>query len=104
MTNICSAIACPFWSDDHRKSYGCQRYRVADLCHLKHVHPELESNEYALSTRGAAPEGLKQENDRFFLEDPHYQQLLEFWDENPECRGHGFEPRDIRGDRKSLEE
>lgn len=95
-TNICSAIACPFWSNDHRKSYGCQRYHSAEACHLKFTHPDIAASEYNLSA-DSVPSGLKQENNRFFLEDPHYQDKLEFFEEFPEMKDCSFVPTDIRG-------
>lgn len=92
---ICSEIQCPYWSNNHKKSYGCQRWKTSEFCHLKHSHKELESNEYALyADAGVSIQGLKNENEAFFLEDPQYQSDLEFQQEFPDW-GKEFPSREI---------
>lgn len=76
MTNICQSIQCPYFSNNLKTSWGCQRYTVALQCHLlgKGKRPELEksSTQYALHGDGYNIAELKQENEAFFLSNPRY--------------------------------
>ena len=80
MTNICKSIQCPYFADDHKTSWGCQRYSVAPLCHLignpdkGNYRKELKqtSTQYALHGDGYDVAVLKQENEKFLASDPRY--------------------------------
>ncbi len=82
---VCEKINCPFWSRDTKKSYGCQRWEVANLCHLRANHPNLNgSNQYALylpddKASDSFLVELKEENDLFFSVDKYYLDKVGGW-------------------------
>jgi len=82
--NICQAIQCPYFDDG--KSYRCTRYLYSHLCHLQHYKVPLSSNGYylAASLPPQQIQHLKQENNRFFLEDPKYAKDRIFQDVFPD--------------------
>lgn len=77
---ICQQIHCPYWSNNHKTSYGCRRYPFAGACHLTRIYPALDGrNEYALYAREPIDlSTIQRENNRWFLEDPLYSQQREF--------------------------
>lgn len=87
MTNICQKVECPFFNNDHKRAWGCQRYSNSKLCHLLKVVPKAIPNEYAIFLPDDDPvdySSLKRENNRCFAEDPYYQDRIEFQKEFPE--------------------
>jgi hypothetical protein len=82
--SVCETIRCPYWSNNHKTSYGCQRWPLASACHLKFTHPELEDNEYALFSESFDPQTLANENKAFFLEDTKYLQDVKLQKELPD--------------------
>lgn len=86
-TLVCSEIRCPWWSS-LSQNYGCQRYALSRCCHLLEAHKtEFSENEYALYADSPDEQHIKQwkaENDRFCLEDPKYQEDLNFQAQHPD--------------------
>ena len=80
MENICKSIDCPYFSDNYKTSWGCQRYGVAPLCHLignpdsGNCRKELRrtSTQYDLHGDGYDIAALKKENEEFLVNDPRY--------------------------------
>lgn len=80
MKNICQSIECPYFSNNHKTSWGCQRYLVALQCHLignpddGNYRKDLEktSTQYALHGDDYDIAQLKQENEEFLMADPRY--------------------------------
>ena len=106
--NICQKIQCPYFSDNHRRSYGCQRYPYSKVCHLADgkPHADLTWSEYYL----AVPDGSlseaellqwQKENNRFFLEDPKYTDEVKFFNENSDWADGGFVPGEIKSHLRS---
>ena len=95
--NLCKEIDCPFFSDDHTKSWGCQRWKSSGVCHLKKVHPELDSRSgYVLDVYTQVDvAGLRRENEAFFQEDRYYGEVRSHYEEYPEDFEGKFVPRKI---------
>ena len=101
--NICQKIQCPYFSDDHRKSYGCRRYLYSRSCHLAigKPHVNLTWSEYYLSVGDASVSDAEllqwqRENNRFFQEDPRYTEDIQFFEENPDWAEGTFVPGKIK--------
>ena len=80
--NVCKAIECPFFSE-LTNNYGCQRYVVASMCHLKE-YSSLSDNQYALfgELDNNQIQALKAINNQFCLNDKTYEDKIEFQEEN----------------------
>jgi len=101
--NICKKIQCPYFSDDHRKSYGCRRYLYSRGCHLAigKPHVNLAWSEYYLSVGDASISDAEllqwqKENNRFFQEDPQYTDDILFFEENPDWAQSTFVPGKLK--------
>lgn len=83
--NICQLIQCPYFNEKSQ-NYGCQRYGISCQCHLKKARA-LTSTQYALyASQGDEINvpSIKEENNKFFLNDNKYINDLYFQAENPD--------------------
>ena len=89
---ICKAIACPYFSESTKKSYGCQYYSVAVHCHLignpddanyraKLKGDNLTQYELRMDEGDYSIEELKEANEAFLKGDQKYQQDILIVDE-----------------------
>ena len=106
--NICQKIQCPYFSNNHRRSYGCQRYQFSRCCHLAVAKPhvDLDWSEYYLSVGDASITNSEllqwqSENNRFFLEDPKYSEQTQFFKENADWAEGTFVPGEIKSGLRS---
>lgn len=96
---VCKAIACPYFSDSVKKSYGCQYYSVAVHCHLignsdspdyrgKLTGGNLTQYELRMDEGDYSIEELKEANENFLKADQKYQQDISLVDD---MRAYGME-------------
>lgn len=77
MLNICKTIDCPYFSNEHRTSWGCQRYSSAYICHLINSNESLlkTSTPYALHCKEEEDydiASLKAQNETYLVGDTRY--------------------------------
>ncbi|MCA6430215.1 MAG: hypothetical protein IM613_12340 [Cytophagales bacterium] len=72
VTNVCKKLDCPYFSDDYKKSWGCQKFAVALHCPLVKELPDQLSTEYALYTAQYNP-ALKDSLKDFLTYDADYE-------------------------------
>ncbi len=81
---VCKAIACPYFSDSTKNSYGCQFYGNAKSCHLLEgalsAQDLTPSTDYELIAINLAIDTalLRNENDAFIRETNRYSKDREF--------------------------
>lgn len=81
-TNICKSINCPYWNE---KRYGCEKYNSSRHCHISINFPELNSNEYYLSTEKELNLAeIKQANIKFFTNNKYYLDVINHQQAHPD--------------------
>ena len=80
--NVCKSIECPFFSE-LTNNYGCQRYAVASMCHLRE-HSRLSDNQFVLlgELDNNQIQALKAVNNQFCLKDKTYKDKIELQKKN----------------------
>lgn len=76
MLNICKTIDCPYFSNEHRTSWGCQKYSSAYVCHLINSNASLLKTSTPYALHGKKEDynvaSLKSQNETYLVSDTRY--------------------------------